>query len=134
MRLRTVLLVLASALAWGAAARAEGPALTVSLGGVQRSYSAAELLAGKHRARINAATMAGQSKTSHQAEIDSACELIDLRQKRIELGCQRGADVHIGGLVCLADQGLRRLHQFRDGGKAVVGGLDAERRVPSGQR
>src|SRR5262245_12395949 len=38
---------------------------------------AAELLAGKRRARINAATMAGQSKTAHQAEIDSACELID---------------------------------------------------------
>ena len=38
---------------------------------------AAELLAGKYRARINAATMHGQSKTAHQAEIDSACELID---------------------------------------------------------
>jgi 1-pyrroline-5-carboxylate dehydrogenase len=38
---------------------------------------AAELLAGPWRARINAATMAGQSKTCHQAEIDAACELID---------------------------------------------------------
>ena len=38
---------------------------------------AAEMLAGKYRARINAATMLGQSKTAHQAEIDSACELID---------------------------------------------------------
>src|SRR5690349_4300904 len=38
---------------------------------------AAELLAGPWRARINAATMLGQSKTAHQAEIDSACELID---------------------------------------------------------
>lgn len=38
---------------------------------------AAELLAGKHRAIINAATMLGQSKTCHQAEIDAACELID---------------------------------------------------------
>ena len=38
---------------------------------------AAELLAGPWRARLNAATMLGQSKTSHQAEIDSACELID---------------------------------------------------------
>jgi 1-pyrroline-5-carboxylate dehydrogenase len=38
---------------------------------------AAELLAGKYRARMNAATMLGQSKTSHQAEIDAACELID---------------------------------------------------------
>ena len=38
---------------------------------------AAELLAGKHRMTINAATMLGQSKTCHQAEIDAACELID---------------------------------------------------------
>ena len=38
---------------------------------------AAGLLAGKHRDRVNGATMLGQSKTVHQAEIDSACELID---------------------------------------------------------
>ncbi|MGH7427865.1 MAG: L-glutamate gamma-semialdehyde dehydrogenase [Gemmatimonadales bacterium] len=38
---------------------------------------AADLLAGTHRASVNAATMLGQSKTSHQAEIDAACELID---------------------------------------------------------
>ena len=38
---------------------------------------AAELLAGPWRARVNAATMHGQSKTAHQAEIDAACELID---------------------------------------------------------
>jgi 1-pyrroline-5-carboxylate dehydrogenase len=38
---------------------------------------AAELLAGPWRARLNAATMLGQSKTAHQAEIDAACELVD---------------------------------------------------------
>ena len=38
---------------------------------------AADLLAGPWRARLNAATMLGQSKTAYQAEIDSACELID---------------------------------------------------------
>ena len=38
---------------------------------------AADLLAGPWRARLNAATMHGQSKTAHQAEIDAACELID---------------------------------------------------------
>ncbi|HEX6886369.1 MAG TPA: L-glutamate gamma-semialdehyde dehydrogenase [Planctomycetota bacterium] len=38
---------------------------------------AAELLAGPWRERINAATMLGQSKTVHQAEIDAACEMID---------------------------------------------------------
>jgi 1-pyrroline-5-carboxylate dehydrogenase len=38
---------------------------------------AAELLAGPMRAAANAATMLNQSKTAFQAEIDSACELID---------------------------------------------------------
>src|SRR5690349_16490365 len=38
---------------------------------------AADLLAGPWRATLNAATMLGQSKTAIQAEIDSACELID---------------------------------------------------------
>ncbi len=38
---------------------------------------AADLLAGPYRAKINAATMIGQSKNVHQAEIDSACETID---------------------------------------------------------
>lgn len=38
---------------------------------------AAELLAGPWRDRVNAATMLGQGKTSQQAEIDAACELID---------------------------------------------------------
>jgi len=38
---------------------------------------AADLLAGPWRARLVAATMLGQSKTSYQAEIDAACELID---------------------------------------------------------
>lgn len=38
---------------------------------------AADLLAGPWRQKLNAATMLGQSKTAFQAEIDSACELID---------------------------------------------------------
>src|SRR3989454_7670845 len=38
---------------------------------------AADLLAGPYRMVLNAATMLGQSKTVHQAEIDAACELID---------------------------------------------------------
>jgi 1-pyrroline-5-carboxylate dehydrogenase len=38
---------------------------------------AAELLSGPWRATLNAATMLGQSKTAHQAEIDAACEVID---------------------------------------------------------
>lgn len=45
---------------------------------------AAELLAGPYRAKINAATMLGQSKNIHQAEIDSACELIDFLRFNVQ--------------------------------------------------
>lgn len=45
---------------------------------------AAELIAGPYRAKINAATMIAQSKNIHQAEIDSACELIDFLNFNVE--------------------------------------------------
>jgi 1-pyrroline-5-carboxylate dehydrogenase len=45
---------------------------------------AAELLRGPWRATLNAATMLGQSKTIHQAEIDAACELIDFWHFNVE--------------------------------------------------
>ena len=38
---------------------------------------AADLIAGKYRAKLNAATMLGQSKSVHQTEIDSVCESVD---------------------------------------------------------
>ncbi|MCB0495396.1 MAG: L-glutamate gamma-semialdehyde dehydrogenase [Cyclobacteriaceae bacterium] len=38
---------------------------------------AADLIAGPYRAKLNAATMLGQSKNAFQAEIDAACEFID---------------------------------------------------------
>ncbi|MDN5570457.1 MAG: L-glutamate gamma-semialdehyde dehydrogenase, partial [Propionibacteriaceae bacterium] len=38
---------------------------------------AADLIAGPYRATLNAATMLGQGKTVQQAEIDSACEIVD---------------------------------------------------------
>lgn len=45
---------------------------------------AAELIAGPYRAKINAATMIAQAKTVHQAEIDSACELIDFLRFNVQ--------------------------------------------------
>jgi 1-pyrroline-5-carboxylate dehydrogenase len=45
---------------------------------------AAELLSGPWRDTLNAATMLGQSKTAHQAEIDSACETIDFFRFNVE--------------------------------------------------
>lgn len=38
---------------------------------------AADLIAGPYRYKLNAATMLGQSKNAYQAEIDSACEIVD---------------------------------------------------------
>lgn len=45
---------------------------------------AAELLATKYRQPINAATMLGQSKTVHQAEIDAACESVDFLRFNVQ--------------------------------------------------
>jgi 1-pyrroline-5-carboxylate dehydrogenase len=45
---------------------------------------AASLLSGPYRAKINATTMIGQSKTVHQAEIDSACEIIDFLRFNVQ--------------------------------------------------
>ncbi|WP_185995127.1 L-glutamate gamma-semialdehyde dehydrogenase [Nocardioides campestrisoli] len=49
---------------------------------------AADLLAGPWRQRLNAATMLGQSKTAQQAEIDSACELIDFWRFNVHFAAQ----------------------------------------------
>jgi 1-pyrroline-5-carboxylate dehydrogenase len=49
---------------------------------------AAELLAGPYRQAANAATMLNQSKTCYQAEIDSACELIDFYRFNPYYMCQ----------------------------------------------
>jgi len=53
---------------------------------------AAELLAGPFRDRMNAATMLGQSKNPFQAEIDSACELIDFFRYNVHFAAQIYSD------------------------------------------
>ncbi len=53
---------------------------------------AGELLAGPYRDRLNAATMLGQSKNPFQAEIDSACELIDFFRYNVHFAAQIYAD------------------------------------------
>ncbi|GHF90974.1 1-pyrroline-5-carboxylate dehydrogenase [Kitasatospora xanthocidica] len=53
---------------------------------------AADLLAGPWRETLNAATMLGQSKTAQQAEIDSACELIDFWRFNVGFARQILAD------------------------------------------
>lgn len=53
---------------------------------------AADLLAGPYRAKINAATMLGQSKNAFQAEIDAACEFIDFLKFNVQYMTQIYAD------------------------------------------
>lgn len=49
---------------------------------------AADLIAGPYRAKLNAATMLGQSKNAYQAEIDSACEMIDFLRFNVHFAAQ----------------------------------------------
>lgn len=49
---------------------------------------AADLIAGPYRAKLNAATMLGQSKNAFQAEIDSACEIIDFLRYNVSFMTQ----------------------------------------------
>ncbi|MEL6183105.1 MAG: L-glutamate gamma-semialdehyde dehydrogenase, partial [Myxococcota bacterium] len=53
---------------------------------------AADLVTGKYRARINAATMLGQSKTAHQAEIEAACEHADFYRFNVHFADQLRRD------------------------------------------
>ena len=53
---------------------------------------AADLIAGPYRAKLNAATMIGQSKNAMQAEIDAACELIDFLRFNVKFMTEIYAD------------------------------------------
>ena len=53
---------------------------------------AADLIAGPYRAKLNAATMLGQSKNAYQAEIDSACEFIDFLRFNVHFMTQMYQD------------------------------------------
>lgn len=68
---------------------------------------AAELLAGPWRQRLNAATMLGQSKTAQQAEIDSACELIDFLRFNVQFAQEIAAQQPVSG------PGLRNTTDYR---------------------
>jgi 1-pyrroline-5-carboxylate dehydrogenase len=49
---------------------------------------AAELISGPYRFKINAATMIGQSKNVHQAEIDAACEMTDFLRFNVQYAAE----------------------------------------------
>jgi 1-pyrroline-5-carboxylate dehydrogenase len=58
---------------------------------------AAELLATRYRPILNGATVLGQSKTAHQAEIDAACELIDFFRFNVHFAQQLYSEQPISG-------------------------------------
>lgn len=60
---------------------------------------AANLISGKYRYLINAATMLCQSKTSYQAEIDSACEMIDF----LRFNAYFAQEIYSGQLISTED-------------------------------
>lgn len=68
---------------------------------------AADLLAGPWRQRLNAATMLGQSKNMQQAEIDSACELIDFLRFNVQFAQELSAQQPI------SSPGVRNRLEYR---------------------
>ncbi len=68
---------------------------------------AAELISGPYRRKINAATMLAQSKTVHQAEIDSACELADFLRFNVYYMSQIYADQPV------SDHGIWNRMEYR---------------------
>jgi len=73
---------------------------------------AADLLAGPWRDTLNAATMLGQSKTAHQAEIDAACELIDFWRFNPAFAARIYAEQPLSGPGCWNRMDYRPLEGF----------------------
>jgi len=68
---------------------------------------AADLLATSWRDVLNGATMLGQSKTVFQAEIDSACEIIDFWRFNVQFACE------LAGEQPISDPGVRNSTDYR---------------------
>lgn len=68
---------------------------------------AADLIAGPYRATLNAATMLGQGKTVQQAEIDSACELVDFLRFNVAFAREILADQPV------SDSGIWNRMEYR---------------------
>ena len=81
-----------------------------NLGWEQRAaifLKAADLVAGPYRDRLNAATMIGQSKNVHQAEIDAACEFIDFLRYNVEFMTEIYSDQPV------SDSGIWNRSEYR---------------------
>ena len=73
---------------------------------------AAELIAGPYRWELNAATMLGQSKNAFQAEIDSACEIIDFLRFNVQFMYEIYAEQPISSPGCWNRMEWRPLEGF----------------------
>ncbi len=73
---------------------------------------AADLLATKYRATLNAATMLNQAKTAYQAEIDSACELADFLRFNVTFAEQILADQPLSSALTWNQLDYRPLDGF----------------------
>lgn len=73
---------------------------------------AADLLVGPWRQRLNAATMLGQGKTVHQAEIDAACELADFLRFNVQFAQEIAAQQPISSAGIRNQMDLRSLEGF----------------------
>ena len=80
---------------------------------------AAELLATKYRPILNAATMLGQSKTAHQAEIDAACESIDFLRFNVHFAERILAEQPLSAPADVEPAGLPPARRLRVRGDAV---------------
>ncbi len=81
-----------------------------NLGWEQRAaifLKAADLIAGPYRDTLNAATMIGQSKNVHQAEIDAACEFIDFLRYNVEFMTEIYSDQPV------SDSGIWNRSEYR---------------------
>jgi 1-pyrroline-5-carboxylate dehydrogenase len=73
---------------------------------------AADLLAGSWRDTLNGATMLGQSKTAFQAEIDSACELVDFWRFNVQFAEELAAEQPLSDPGVLNQMDYRPLEGF----------------------
>ena len=73
---------------------------------------AADLIAGPYRWELNAATMLGQSKNAFQAEIDSACEIIDFLRFNVQFMYEIYAEQPLSSPGCWNRMEWRPLEGF----------------------
>ena len=78
----------------------------------QEFLKAADLIATKYRSYMNGTTMLGQSKNAFQAEIDSACEIIDFYASMFTFWICDIRQQPISGQVCTIEWNIGHFEGF----------------------